>query len=228
MRIARNEKGIALVLVLVLALIGLAMVSALVFMATQGTTLSGAMRFYRTADEAGVGAAELTTEYVLNRGAMPILGFNIGCACGVPDVYTDNVEDSNGNGRPDAGEPRSCRCDKLCNPTAQYNAGGSTLCADADAVTGGLQISVDPSANFDGSVVLGVYTVTYKIVDTVEGNTDMGGIVASGDLTGSGVVASSGGVYNPPHFPFLYRMEVMAQRTTNPRERSRISMLYGF
>ena len=220
MRIARNEKGIALVLVLVLALIGLAMVSALVFMATQGTILSGAMRFYRTADEASVGTAEMTAEYILGRGSMTVLGYAAGCDCGNPAVYTDNIDNVTGN--------RSCRCDKLCNPTAQYNAGGSTLCADADAVTGGLQISVDPSANFDGSVVLGVYTVTYKIVDTVEGNTDMGGIVASGDLSGSGVVATSGGVYNPPHFPFLYRMEVMAQRTTNPRERSRISMLYGF
>jgi hypothetical protein len=211
MRIAGNEKGIALVLVLVLSLIGLAMVSALVFMATQGTTLSGAMRFYRTADEASVGTAEMTAEYILNRGASAILNNPTACNCGNPTIYTDTV-------------PDTCRCNKICNPASQYPAGlaGLELARCAGPV------SVDPSANFDGSVVLGEYTVTYKVVDTVEGNTDMGGIVASGDLTGSGVVASSGGVYNPPHFPFLYRMEVMAQRTTNPRERSRISMLYGF
>jgi hypothetical protein len=75
---------------------------------------------------------------------------------------------------------------------------------------------------------MGAFTVTYKIVDTVEGNTASGGIVASGDLSGSGVVASSGGVYSPPHFPYLYRVEVMARRTLNPLERARTSMLYGF
>jgi hypothetical protein len=221
MRIARNEKGVALVLVLILALIGLAMVSALIFMVTQGTTLSGAMRFYHTADEASVSAAEFTAEYILNRGSMQIIGYTSGCNCGDPAIYTDNTDLNV------IGNPRTCRCDKICNPTAQYNAGAG-LCNDEDAGTGGLQISVDPSANFDGSVVLGLFTVTYKIVDTVEGNTASGGIVSSGDLTGSGVVASSGGTYSPPHFPYLYRVEVMARRTLNPRERARTSMLYGF
>ena len=220
MRIITNEKGIALVMVLILSLIGLAMVSALIFMVTQGTTLSGAMRFYRTANEASVGAAEFVGEYLLNRGSMTALNFALGCNCGDPAIYTDNIDNATG--------ARSCRCDKICNPTSQYNAGGSTRCVDEDGATAGLQISVDASANFDGSAILGDYTVTYKIVDTVEGNTDPGSIVASGTLIGSGVVAASGGVYSPPHFPFLYRLEVMAQRTANPRERSRISMLYGY
>lgn len=214
MKIVRNQRGIALVLVLILALIGLAMVSALMFMVTQGTSLSGAMRFYRTADEAAVGAAEFTGEYILNRGAMAALGAALGCNCGDPAIYTDTV-------------PDTCRCRKICNPTSQYNASG-TACVDEDGTTAGLQISVDPSANSDGSVPLGAYTVTYKIIDTVEGNTEPGSIVASGTLIGSGVITSSGGVYSPPHFPFLYRVEVMAQRTTNARERSRISMLYGY
>jgi len=215
MRITKNEKGIALVLVLILALIGLAMVSVLMFMVTQGTSLSGAMRFYRTADEAAVGAAEFTGEYIMNRGLMVPLGAATGCNCGDPAIYTDTV-------------PDTCRCRKICNPTSQYNASG-TACVDEDGTTDGLQISVDPSTNSDGPPrILGNYTITYKIVDTVEGNTDSAGIVASGTLTGSGVVASTGGVYNPTHFPFLYRVEVMAIGTANQRERSRISMLYGY
>ena len=222
MRIIKNEKGIALVLVLILALIGLAMVSTLIFMVTQGTTLSGAMRFYRTADEAATGTAELTGEYIVNRGAMPALGAASDCTCGDHTAtYTNNIDNATG--------ARSCRCDKICNPTSEYNAGGSTLCTDEDTGRAGLQISVDPSVNPDRpGLVLGAYTVTYKIVDTIEGNTDPAGIVASGRLIGTGVVASTGGVYNPPHFPFLYSVEVMAQSTTNPRERSRISVLYGY
>ncbi len=216
MKIRGNEKGIALVMVLILALIGLAMVSVLIFMATQGTSLSGAMKFYRTADEAAVGTAEFAAEYIMNRGEMQALGYAVGngCDCGNPAIYTDTI-------------PDTCRCRKICNPTSQYNASG-TACVDEDATTAGLQISVDPSLNFDGSVILGAHTVTYKIVDTVEGNTDPATITQSGNLIVSGVIAASGGVYHPPHFPFYYRVEVMAQRTTNPRERARISMLYGW
>lgn len=227
MRIIRNEKGIALVMVLLLSLIGLAMVSALIFMVTQGTSLSGAMRFYRTADEAAVGVADFTGEYIFNRGAMPVLNpvFASGCSCGDPAIYTDNIDLDT------VGLVRSCRCDKLCNPTSQYNAGGSVLCDDEDATTPGLQISVDPLLNPDGPPrTLGNYSVTYKIVDTVEGNTDPGILAASGTLIVSGVIAASGSVYNPPHFPFLYRVEVMAQ-SADPlrvRERARVSMLYGW
>ena len=228
MRTVRNEKGIALVLVLVLALIGLAMVAALIFMVTQGTSLSGAMRFYSTADEAAVGAAELTSEYILNRGEMAILGFGsgTGCNCGIaadPTVaasYTDNIDNNTG--------ARSCRCDKICNPTGHYNDGGSTLCADEDTGTAGLQISVNPLASADGFLILGAYTITYKIVDTVAGNTTSGSVVTPGTLVGQGVVAASGGTYSPPHFPFLYRVEVLARRTSNPREVAQTSMLYAY
>ena len=237
MRIARNEKGIALVLVLVLAVIGLAMVSALIFMVTQGTSLSGAMRLYATADEAAVGAAELTAEYITNRGDLPVLtGFaaGAGCDCGIsadPDIpasFTDNIDLNTG--------ARSCRCDKICNPTGHYNDGGSTRCIDEDTGTAGLQISVDVNTSLpltnDGTLLLGppgnTYTVTYKIVDTVAGNTTTGSIVTPGTLVGEGVVAASGGTYSPPHFPFLYRVEVLAQKTSNPREGARLSMLYAY
>jgi Tfp pilus assembly protein PilX len=219
MKTVRNDKGVALVMVLVMALIGLAMVAAMVFMVTQSTILSGASRFYRTADEAGVGAAEMTAEYILNRGTMTVLNHVSGCNCGDPLNYADNIDVETGG--------HTCRCEKICNPTAQYNAFGA-VCADEDAGTGGLQISVDPTTNFDGAVALGAFTVTYKIVDTIEGNTDPATIVGASDLVSSGVVATTGGVYSPPHFPYLYRVEVLAQRTANARERSRVSVLYGY
>ena len=219
MKIRGNDKGVALVMVLVMALIGLAMVAALLFMVTQSTTLSGASRFYRTADEAGAGAAELTAEYIMNRGTMTVLNHVSGCNCGDPSNYADNIDIETGG--------HTCRCEKICNPTAQYNAFGA-VCTDEDAGTGGLQVSIDPAANSDGAVAIGLYTVTYKIIDTVEGNTDPATIVGSSDLVSTGVVTTSGGVYSPPHFPYLYRVEVLAQRTANPRERSRVSLLYGY
>jgi len=217
-----NDKGIALVMVLILALISLAVVSALLFMATQGTVVSGAARFYRTAEEASLGGAEISTGYLSNRGEFNILGvgFSLGCSCGDPQDPNDNIDNMT--------DARSCRCDKLCNATATWP--GS--CDDNTGVSG-LQIDLNPKINSDFSFALAGstdhnYTVFTKIVDTVRGNSDMGDVVGSKELGGSAVSAGAAGIISPPHSPYLYRMEVQAEATNNPREVSRVSVLYAY
>ncbi|MDH4231563.1 MAG: hypothetical protein OEW04_05980 [Nitrospirota bacterium] len=220
-----NEKGIALVLVLILAMISLAIVSALLFMATQGTVISGAQKFYRTAEEAATGAAELSVEYLANRGEFTLLGashpilgtLNDGCNCGDPMITTDNIDL---NVIPNA---RTCRCDKLCNATADWLA-----TCDENTGVSGMQIDLNPKMNPEFSFELGNFKVYTKIVDTVSGNTDLGGVAASGELGGSAVSSSAAGIVTPPHSPYLYRMEVQAEDKANPRELSRISVLYAY
>jgi len=224
MHLLKNEKGIALVMVLVLALIGLAMVSSLLFMLTQGTIFSGAQKFYRTAEEAGYGGVELTTSYLASRGvldipALPGLVFTSGCNCNDPYVYNDNIDLMTG--------AASNRCDKLCNPTANWPA------AVDEHAAAGVQVSLDPTVNWDMRYTLpGLQPVSYsvfaKVVDTVQGNSDVGGLVMSGELGGAGVVASNSGLVSPPHNPYLYRLEVQAQATNDPREFSRMSVLYVY
>ena len=219
-----NEKGIALVMVMVLAMISLAIVSAMLFMATQGTVISGAQKFYSTAEEASIGAAELSTLYLSSSGTFNLLGVGISqrCNCGDPMVTTDNIDKLTG--------ARSCRCDKLCNATADW----PTSCDENSAT--GIQVSLDPASpltRIDGTpandftFALGKFTLYTKIVDTVRGNTEQGTIVASGELGGSAVSAGAGGIITPPHSPYLYRMEVQAEATDNPREMSKISVLYA-
>ncbi len=224
MKQIKNERGIALVLVLILALIGLGMVSSLLFMLTQGTQFSGSQKFYRTAEEAGFGGVELTTQYLASRGALDIvspgltgLSFTSGCNCNDPYTYTDNIDLMTG--------AASNRCDKLCNPTASWPAA-----LDENAAAG-IQVSLNPKVNADMTYVLpGLLPVTYtvysKLVDTVQGNSDVGGLVLSGELGGAGVVASNSGLVSPPHNPYIYRLEVQAEATNNPREHSRMSVLY--
>lgn len=222
MRLLNNERGIALVMVLILALIGLMIVSALMFMATSGTIGSGAFRAFRTAEEASYGGAEIAAEYAVNRGALPLFGFPLGCNCGDPLNATDNTDR-------DAGNARTCRCDKLCNATADWAVTGAGNCDESGVA--GLQIDLTPGPGVlksDFPLTLGNFIVYAKIVDTVVGNSDMGGIVASGELGGSGVVSSSTGLVSPPSRPYLYRMEIDARSTANPREHSRISMLYAY
>jgi len=211
-----NERGVALVMVLMLSLIGLAIVSALLYLITQGTTMSGAMRFYRSAEEASVGTAEILPDYFQNRGVLNIMGvpYANGCNCGDPLDPSDNTDG-------EAGNTRTCRCDKLCDSTADWDL---TLCDD-----GSVQVDLDPRTNPEiGPILFGQYSVYVKIVDTVRGNSDVGGIAAPGELGGQGVVSSTSGVVSPPAAPYLYRTEILAENTTNPRENSRMSVLYAY
>lgn len=239
---ALNEKGIALVMVLILAMISLAIVSAMLFMITQGTVLSGAQKFYSTAEEASTGAAELSVLYLSRRGIFTLAGakgdplrtgtynvdFDSGCNCGDPMVTTDNNDLKAGGTMVPFSQVRTCRCDKLCNATAEWAASGVAWSCDDDNAIVGLQVDLSAKTNPDFTFQIGNFTLYSKIVDTVRGNSDLGTIVASGEIGGSAVSSGAAGLITPPHSPYLYRMEVQSEATTNPRELSKISVLYAF
>ena len=228
-----NEKGIALVMVLILAMISLAIVSAMLFMATQGTVISGAQKFYGTAEEASTGAAELSTLYLSTRGTFDLAGVGIalGCNCGDPLIATDNNDLQAGGTMVPFVQARTCRCDKLCNAKENWTFGTEAWTCRDDPAVATLSVSLDPTERPDFRFDLGNFRLFTKVVDTVRGNTDLGSIVTSGELGGSAVSSGAGGIITPPHSPYLYRMEVQAQRSDvdpdNPRELSRISVLYA-
>ena len=57
MKALRNDRGIALVMVLVLSGIALAIMAGLIYMATSGTQVSGLQKRYKTALEGGLAGA---------------------------------------------------------------------------------------------------------------------------------------------------------------------------
>lgn len=193
MKMLRNEKGIALVMVLVLSLISLAVVSSLLFMVTQGTRLSGSVKLYRTAEEASQGGIEQIANLIDDRGTP---------TTGTPTTNT------------------ACLDEKLAESTADW--------ASCTAP----EMSLDPSTGPDLTLTFGAtpfqFTVSAKIVDTVQGNSETGGLVARGELGGKGVVASTTGLISPPHTPYLHRVEVQSENTANARERARYSVLYAY
>jgi hypothetical protein len=71
------------------------------------------------------------------------------------------------------------------------------------------------------------FKVYAKIVDTVQGNTEVGGL-GGGKLGGTGVVSSQEGQITPPPTPTLYRIEVQAPAKTSPETRSKYSVLYAY
>ncbi|MHB1012356.1 MAG: hypothetical protein ACYC37_05565 [Desulfobacteria bacterium] len=68
MKTLRNEKGFAMVFVLILAAISLAMTLAMLIMVSGGSYVSGQQKRFRTAVEAGRGGMEAMFQLISNRG----------------------------------------------------------------------------------------------------------------------------------------------------------------
>ena len=211
----RAEKGLALVTVLVLSLICLSVISALLYMVTQGTRFSGFYKRYETAREAALGGAELGTDLILDRGALSIPGLAMAsssgsftsCDCGDPDDPNDN-RDNFGAG------VRTCMCDKLCDATADWPGCSMTL-----------DPTDTPDLWFDLTGINTTYRVSVKIVDTIRGNSDLSGE----ELGGTGVVSATTGLITAPPMPYLYRVEINSEDNTGTlEERARLSALYAF
>ena len=64
----KSEKGMALVIVLILSAVALALMTALIYMITSGTQMSGLQKRYKSALEAGRGGFVLYSELIGLRG----------------------------------------------------------------------------------------------------------------------------------------------------------------
>lgn len=207
----RNDKGIALVLVLILALIGLAIVSALLFMATQSTQISGLFKAYRSAEEAGVGGAQIAAEFVEKNIYNAVTWGTVANTAAI-FTFTGGV-----------GDP--CLIQKFTTTKGWTTASNWTACSSD-------RISLTPEVGYDLSFITPPssdgrqYTVSAKIVDTVRGNTSESGLLASGvKLGGAGVVSASNTI-TPPPAPSLYRIDVVAWSTAS-REKAAFDILYA-
>lgn len=201
-----NNRGIALVTVLVLSAIALIMMTGLIYIVTVGTQVSGIEKRYKTALEAAVGGADVALKVIAARGNNPfdtsvttLLNFN-----------RYNVD---------------CLLDKMRNATYKGSTFNWPNCSSFQSQA--TSYSIDPSENpvrsYDLSFDLGSYRVYAKIVDTVEGN-------SGGDegLIKGGVVESNPGEVAVMSIPYLYTIEILSQRIDNPSERAKLSVLYEY
>lgn len=192
-----NEKGIALVMVLVLSAISLAVMAGLIYMVTTGTQTSGLQKRYKTALEAGKGGADVAYGIIGARSKVTIPS--------LPITYSQDA----------------CLNAKLSLGTSAANW------APCASVNKAASMTIDPTdtATYDLRFDLGTgpssYRVYAKIVDTVEGNTSPD----SGWIQG-GVVWSKSEVYPMPR-PYYYTLEVDVEKQdqTAP-ERAKLSILY--
>jgi hypothetical protein len=210
-----NEKGIALVMILILAAIALLIMAGLLFMITSSTQISGMQKRYKTALEAGKGGAEITYQFIALRGNdADNTTFKTLLSSVDPQITTP----SGCSGNDMFSVPHTGLEAKLNAPTTNWSAG----CDKTMSINPAVATSYDFKYEL-GSVGYPTYTVYAKIVDTVEGNSapDKG-------LGGKGVVTSGSGEVPVASMPYLYTMEVDAQNKDNSSERSKLSILYQY
>ncbi len=219
------ERGIALVVVLVLSAVVLAVITTVIYMITAGTQISGMQKQYRTAQEAATGGSDLFYKIIATRGDTSTF---TQVTISVPPATSCTGTDSSGVG---------------------YSGFKTKLMVDSSKWSPGCNandLTIDPtkSNTYDLMISgLGSYEYFAKIVATVAGNSAaaasggegggsstllyQGSVVTNGVAGGSGS-GSGGSVIPVVSKPYLYAIEVYTRNTTNPTERARVSILYQY
>lgn len=205
MKLLKNNEGIALVTALMLTMISLTIIMAVMYIVTQSITQSGQLKKYRTALDASYGGSEIVVKDIL-----PVVFQNYSAS---PSDFSATVQGAFS----DVGLQvlnQNCLQSKLTKSTSVWPAN----CNNSS------NPKKSPDMSFNLQAASGNPFIVYsKIVSTVVGNSDTGGL----QLEGSGVAESSS-LLTPQHFPYIYTMEVQGERQNNPTTQANIEVLYAY
>ncbi len=205
-------------LAMILSFISLAIIAAVIYLVTQGTTISGVQKRYQTAQESAKGGVELVTKEIIER--------TVGSAVsGTLDGEKTSIQ--TGYSLVSLAFPATtstaCLQQKLLLSTQIRGVNNWTSCTPGN-MTLDPKDSPDVTFQLSGLTPEQSFNVFAKIADTVGGNTDTSGL----GLEGLGVVESGSGMVTPKHNPYMYRVEVQSERAANADERANISVLYAY
>ncbi|PKN15953.1 MAG: pilus assembly protein PilX [Deltaproteobacteria bacterium HGW-Deltaproteobacteria-23] len=216
----KGNQGMALVTALLFTLISLGIVMMLLYIVTQGTKISAASKNYKSSLEASYGAVEVVT-----KDLFPAIFGKYTSSASIGALATNY---SNVNLTMPA---LDCFAEKTRKSTAYWD---TTLC---DSTNKNYTPTDAPDLEFilkssNDAAGFKVYT---KITDTrCGGNTALNEPCTNSDMTGidyleagSGVTGG-GGTVTPQHKPAYYNIEVQGERASNPREKSKLSVLYAY
>jgi len=221
--ITGNERGVALMMVLLIATITLTVTTAMLYMLTQSTRYSGSQKRYASAMEAAVASYAVSSAYI-TKGAQFMEDYNLKLG-----FQNYNIP---------------CVSDKLDVLTTEWDSACSrTLLMDVGDLASSL---VGDPSTYDVSFELGDYKIFSKIVYTIPGNTAR---AASGDvvsISGKGLTSGrfqntcvihcdggtngggTAGAFGGQAIPSTYIVEVDARSKLNPQESAKISILFQY
>lgn len=209
----RSERGIVLVMVIVLSAVALLIMTTLIYMITTGTQVSGLQKRYMTALEAGVGGSDIFYQLIALRAET-----------GSTNAFTANLSSFNLN----PALTTSNACTGLLSAATYTGLAAKLMTPSTSWVNCDRSLAIDPAVptTYDMKIELGTatkYSVYAKIVATTEGNT--GG---DEDLMSNPVVnANTGEVAVVPR-PYMYAIEAVSENSANRDERAKLSIVYQY
>jgi len=233
MKYLHNEKGIALITSLMFTVITLVITMSLLYMVSSSIRTSGALKRYRTTTEAAYGGTDIVVKDLITAS---FAFHDVSSASNPYSTYMTGRFATSGNYTPTFS---NCLRAKLTTPKSKWAA----ACSDA---------TLNAKSGTDISFILNAasgspYKVYSKIVDTMErkftvlesysasggtakrsrtvsmaGNSDTNSLALEGGSTtdGAGVTV--------PHYPYMYRIEIQAERQQNATENAKISVQYAY
>jgi len=208
--VMNGDRGIALVLALVVVSVAAGIFAAVMYFSLTGTEMSGLQRKYQSSKEASLGAIDIMTKDVLPR---VISGTTLSSAVSgmvlpsvLPAIQAAAAKDT-------------CFATKLTTATSGWPGGTCDSGPDA-TVNSDIVFNLKSSASSTRPFVVSV-----KIVDTVAGNSDKSGIVLE---LASGVVDDASSIIKIQHFPYLYTIATDARPQNSTTERANIEVLYAY
>lgn len=256
MRQIYNNKGIALVTSLMFTVLSLVITMTLLYMIGAGIKTSGAMKRYKTVTEAAYAGADIMMKDLLSKGLSDALALNMDSTAietstqiaarnaafrdSLLNTSTGYMKTLVSTGA--APDISDCLRAKLTNYFSEKNKKWTAACGDNSLKLGSssydFKLNLSPTS---GSP----YVVYTKIVDTMEhrmtvfentstsagwamrpkiisiaGNSEPSGLNLDGRST------SDPGEDKNPHVPYVYRIEVQAERQQNSNEKSKLSLQY--
>ena len=212
-----NNTGIDLVTALMLTLISLTIVMYLMTMITTGIKQSGANKRYKTALEAAYGSTELVTNEILPTiFSTTFASQSINPTIPLGGLYSASLHF--------ASNTDACLMEKLTKSSSQWTCNKTNEPKESPD----FKITLN-SASSDS------FTVYTKIVETICSDkrayptgkctgSDLSGVDLDG---GQGTTGSATGI-SVKAMPAVYRIEVRGEKTTNPVEKSQLSVLYAY
>ncbi len=213
----RSERGVALLIVLILAAVSLGIMTAMIYMIFSGTQISGMHKKYRTTAECADGGTEMFRQLIEMRGH-PTDTTNYLNSLNAFSMNAVITTDVNCTGKDGTGEDHTGLVTKIMADGKKWSA----QCKRS--------VTIDPAdaTSYDMSMELGTThkcVVYAKIADTDEGNTGGSAQVAN---MHKGVVSSRGSAFFGAAEGYLYAIEIEARNAANDAERVKLSILYQY
>ncbi len=222
----RSERGVALVVVLVLSAVVLAVMTALLYMINSATQISGLHKQYKTAQQAADGCSTLLYQVISLRGNGGSTSYASEFTYVVPSLSPTLAlcagTDSNGHTSDPTGVPYIGFNAKLGTSTSTWLNCNTSLDIDP----------YDPTT-YDVTMTLGQYTCYAKISTSAEGNSGPGTPLYTGNVESAAWKKNSGGGASGAipvvSHPYLYAIEVTTVNPSNlVAERAKYSILYQY